>query len=46
MAKIEKKEVESEAKLAFQALIEKYKAQNPKKYAVKEKAFLAKLGSL
>lgn len=46
--KVEKVEVveESQAKVEFRALIEKYKEQNPVKYELKKEALEAKLNSL
>jgi hypothetical protein len=38
--------MESEAKQKFRLLIEKYKLQNPKKYAEKEEALLEKLNEM
>ncbi len=48
MAKTEEKEVkgDSAAKAEYRKIIEAYKKQNPKKYAIKEKALLAKLETL
>lgn len=39
-------EIESEAKKAFRTIIERYKIDNPKKYASKEQALLKQLNEL
>lgn len=45
--KVEAKEItRSSAYLAFEALIETYKAKNPAKYEIKKEALLAKLNTL
>lgn len=46
MAKEETKETKSEARVAFEAVIEAYKKQNPVKYELKKEAFAKKLASL
>jgi pyocin large subunit-like protein len=43
---VEESIMESEAKQKFRLLIEKYKLQNPKKYAEKEEALLEKLNEM
>jgi pyocin large subunit-like protein len=43
---VEESIMESEAKQEFRLLIEKYKLQNPKKYAEKEEALLEKLNEM
>ncbi len=43
---VEEPIIESEEKQEFRLLIEKYKLQNPKKYAEKEETLLEKLNSM
>ncbi len=46
IVEVEEAIIESEAKQEFRELIEKYKLQNPKKYAVKEEVLLKKLNQM
>lgn len=44
--KVEKEEVKSEARIAFEALIEQYKKESPLKYEQKKAELEAKLAKL